>query len=162
MLCQSITGCSRGYSTRQPFSQLLVDGPGPRTSRRWGGRWRIGLLVGRGLCLNLRDRGRCGLCLAAERKSYSKSNSNIMVGLLHNLGNHIIFEIDSECDIVRQPVFRSYTNIKSSHVLRRYRWTIVGSSETGKDKGVEFTIGHKVIDDIEMIKSKVHVYPWDF
>jgi hypothetical protein len=32
----------------------------------------------------------------------------------------------------------------------------VGSSETGQDKGIEFTLGLKVIDEIEMIKSKVH------
>jgi hypothetical protein len=60
--------------------------------------------------------------------------------------------------MIRQPVFRSYTNIKSRHVMpmHRYIWVIVGSSETGNDKGVEFTIGHKEIDGIDMIKSNVH------
>src|SRR3990172_10671957 len=79
-----------------------------------------------------------------------------MIGLLEKLGNHVIFEIDPECDIVRHPVFRSYTNIKSSHVFSRYRWTILGSSETDKDKGVESTLGHEVIEGVDMIKSNVH------
>ena len=80
-----------------------------------------------------------------------------MVGLLDNLGNHIIPEIGSQRDMVRQPVFRPYTNIESGHVMIRYPWFIVGSSEPRNDKWVEFTFRHKVKDGIDMIKVKVHV-----
>src|SRR5450759_4289288 len=116
-----------------------------------------GLRCGFGYWFILRNRLRCGLGPATERKNYSNSSSNIMVGLLHNLGNYIILDIGSKCDMVRQPVFRSYTNIKRKHVLSRDHWVIVGSSDTGNDKGVEFTIGYKVIAGIDMIKSKVRV-----
>src|SRR5450759_4045924 len=102
----------------------------------WFSRHDDDLLFGHGLRFILRNRGRCGLGLATERKNYSYSSCNIMVGFLENFGNHIILEIDSKCDMFRQPVFRSYTNIKSRHVMtmQGYRWVIVGSSVTGNDK----------------------------
>src|SRR5664280_258711 len=83
-------------------------------------------------------RHRFQLCLATKRKNYSGSDSNIMVGLLGNFANHIILDIESKSYIVRQPDFRSYTNVKSGHVTTILnRWTIVGASEPGNDKGVE-------------------------
>src|SRR5208337_3699473 len=59
--------------------------------------------------------------------------------------------------MVRYPVFSSHTSIKGIHVMSRYLWMIVGFSVTYEDKGVEITLGDNSIDEVGMIKGKVHV-----
>ena len=58
-----------------------------------------------------------GFALPPNAKSYSNSSANIMVGLMENLGNHIIFEIDSECDIVRHQYFAPTPTLKAAMSL---------------------------------------------